>query len=323
MRSGPLDALGDAPDALGAHPALVPWAIVPGLPHAPRAPAASSGLGLLDALRQTPRAPLATQRRVQHRRFAHELALELSLAQAGAAWIRSPAELASVRARLADPRGACVLKSPYSAAGQGHWHLAPGETPEPARLEQQLRRHGGLLHEVWEERRDDFGVAGWVDAAGTPRLAGAHTLGVDARGRFRSVRAAAPGAPPGELGADVLRQLVSVFAQLGEALARTGYRGPFGLDAYRTAEGRLRPLVELNARLGFGLLTHALAERLRDAGRLAPDEGLELRLFGHSERPDRGVHAERAATSGPAAPRRWCLVDGGSEQAFEVRAEPC
>ena len=62
---------------------------------------------------------------------------------------------------------------------------------------------------------------------------------------------------------------------MASALRSAGYVGPFGIDAwrYRRDDGAivLNPLGEINARMTFGLVEWARAERLLDL-RL-PDKG--------------------------------------------------
>ncbi|MCW5808419.1 MAG: hypothetical protein KIT31_39075, partial [Deltaproteobacteria bacterium] len=114
----------------------------------------------------------------------------------------------------------------------------------------------------------DAGQCATVDAAGTVDARPPHGLLVDARGGFAGIDLdlARAALLPTELA-----ELARTVAVVGAALARLGYAGPFGVDAfaYRAADEtrRFHPLVEVNARYTFGWVAHAVAAR-RDARRL-------------------------------------------------------
>ena len=110
-----------------------------------------------------------------------------------------------------------------------------------------------------------------------PPLTGGRGTGLGEGGQGAEGRIAdRPGAPP----------LHEAARRVAEALAGTGYRGPFGIDAYvhRNREGReaLHPLGEINARLAFGHVARALAERL------APGRGLRLTIARRPPQDERG-----------------------------------
>jgi hypothetical protein len=72
-------------------------------------------------------------------------------------------------------------------------------------------------------------------------------------------------------------RLLETVESVGTALNRAGYAGPFGVDAWRyrneNGEEIFHPLGEINARMTFGLVAWALAERV---------EGSVLLRFGHN-----------------------------------------
>jgi hypothetical protein len=205
---------------------------------------------------------------VAHRRFALDLARRLGHDLPGAAIVRSPTEL---RERLAAgateiaPDGRWVLKAPYAAAGR--WRLFDGAGE--AEIEGFFRRFGEGLLEPWLRRTADGGVAAEVGADGGVSVVGAHEQTVDERGRFLGV------GPFRE--ATVAEREVATSA--GDALARAGHRGPFGIDTWqavdREGRGRRNLLGEINARLTMGRVAREIAgrvegERLR-VGRSLPD----------------------------------------------------
>jgi hypothetical protein len=63
--------------------------------------------------------------------------------------------------------------------------------------------------------------------------------------------------------ADAARRAREVAAEVARRLARDGYQGPFGIDGFvfRDRRGQLRvhAMCEINARLSFGFVAHALA----------------------------------------------------------------
>jgi hypothetical protein len=89
---------------------------------------------------------------------------------------------------------------------------------------------------------------------------------VDRNGTFR----AAVIDDPGIADPVILTRVTDTATAAGDALRAAGYRGPFSIDAYlwRDADGvlRLQRLSEINARLTFGLVARAAAERERTGG---------------------------------------------------------
>jgi len=256
----------------------------------PAGGAASTGVPLHERVWRGPYASAASARRVNHRGFGAAVAERLGLALPGVRLLSSLGELeAHLRAGGASPAGdRWVLKGGYSAAGRDRLRGAGRELPSGAplaRARRLLARHDALLFEPWFAREIDVGCAAWV-AADEVRLLGLHRLEVDGYGRFRALTvtrtdpASARGLREVELDA-----LVSTVQSVGKALRASGYLGPFGLDAwrYRDARGTIRfhPLGEINARLTIGLLVHALAGRLEEAG----IPGNTLR-FGLGREPD-------------------------------------
>jgi hypothetical protein len=200
------------------------------------------------------------------RRLALAIHAELGTVLPGA---RAVASLAELDAHLAgggaragvDHRWVC--KAPWTAAGRDRAHgqgdAATGELR--VYLGRLLAHFGALLFEPWLDRVLDTGVCATIDRAGRVTAAPPHTLISDERGGFRGIELAAPALAPDERAA-----LDRAVTACGAKLARLGYAGPFGVDAfaYRDAAGerRFHALCELNARHTFGHVARALGDRL-------------------------------------------------------------
>lgn len=265
---------------------------------------AGSPLRLSQAVWELPPAAPAVVGRVHHRRFHLATATALGLALPGAAMVGSLPELAALLAGSPRWSGAAVgggrwlAKAPLSAAGRERLSGAgAADLARPAvrsRLDALLAVHGELLVEPRLERTADFGCAALLTPDGL-RIAGVHRQIVDSRGGFRGIRVGmgargaaedAAGAGDGALAPAERAALERAVEGVAEALAREGYSGPFGVDAwrYRDAGGgeAFHPLGEINARTTFGLVAHALAERLagEGGGEEPPPREVELRFGG-------------------------------------------
>ncbi len=209
--------------------------------------------GWIDRLWQLHPDPVIA-RRCNDRRFAFDLATR-------ECWTLPGAYLIDDDAPDLPLSGSWVAKAPFSAAGRERVRFAaPPPSPERDRIVQLLARFGCLLLEPWVERLLDLGCAGIVSATGV-ELFPPHRIECDAAGVFRAaVIDDGRNVEPAVAGA-----LRETGLAAGEALAAAGYRGPFSIDAYlwRDASGvvRLQRLSEINARLTFGLVARAAAER--------------------------------------------------------------
>jgi hypothetical protein len=218
--------------------------------------------------------------RANHRSFCLEVAESLGVALPGARRVATPGE---VEAALGRRDGPWVLKAPWSAAGRERLHLAGVDALPRAlpRLAALLARHGELLLEPWMDRTEDFGCVAIATGDGVRPVA-FHRQLTDRHGQPAGFRLAAalPERPflPGAEGEALDRTLEGVAA----ALARIGYRGPFGIDLWRhrLPDGRivLHPLGEINARMTLGLLARAWADRLGGTLGLEPGGEAEIHL---------------------------------------------
>jgi len=279
--SGPWERLEPASEVLA-------WAQVPGVEALRSAAAketrpAPAALPLHELLWHIPPPDPEVVKRVLHRGFHLRVARALGVALPGARRVRSVAELEEhldQGGAEASPTGGWVGKAPWSAAGRsrviepsgaGDSSSLPGAVLTRSarrRVERLLARHGELLFEPWMDRVADFGCTGVVTGEGEEMDAASvrcHCLDVDSEGRFQGIELT--GSDDGGHGGRPLRE---VAQQVAAALRDAGYRGPYGIDAYlhRDRQGReaLHPLGEINARLTFGHVARALAERLAPGG---------------------------------------------------------
>jgi hypothetical protein len=174
---------------------------------------------------------------VNDRRFALALAESLGCALPGARAISSPSEIAI--------DGPWVAKAPWTTAGRDRAF-------EIAEIPALLAQHGQLVVEPWLPRALDVAVCADTEAGMLPP----HRLLTTERGTFRGIELAV------ELDPAHARQLADTARAVRDALVAAGYRGPFGIDAFVRADGGFHPLCEINARLTFGHVAHALGTRL-------------------------------------------------------------
>jgi hypothetical protein len=192
-------------------------------------------------------------------RAANDRRLALAVAEAHGAALPGQKTIAS--AGEIDLPGPWVCKAPWTAAGRDRCRGAGPPTPEQrTRIERLIARSGALVLEPWCDRIVDVGVCARVEADGAVTAHPPHGLIADARGGFLGIDLAPPALEPEEQG-----QLSELVTAAGAALAGLGYAGPFAIDAFAYRDGerrRFRPLCEINARLSFGWIARALAERL-------------------------------------------------------------
>lgn len=198
---------------------------------------------------------------VNHRGFHLCVAQELGCALPGARMVESLAGL--------EVPGPWVVKAPYSASGRSRYiHREESVVFDPkARrtVERLFELHGPLLFEPWMERTADFGCSALLTPSGL-RVLGFHRQTVDLKGQFAGI----------ELIRDTPPGMMEAVEGAGRALQRAGYVGPFGIDAWEyrlpgTPDGlAFNPLGEINARMTFGLVARALAERGTGSGSADP-----------------------------------------------------
>lgn len=115
------------------------------------------------------------------------------------------------------------------------------------------------------DRTADFGVSAHLAPSGL-RIMGIHGQQVDVKGQFAGIDLRPV------LSEAERARLLETVESVAAALRQKGYTGPFGIDAWRyrkeSGEEILHPLGEINARMTFGLVAWALAERVAGATRL-------------------------------------------------------
>jgi hypothetical protein len=153
-----------------------------------------------------------------------------------------------------------VAKREHSCAGRGRriWLGEPVEE-DRAWIERALAQ-GGLIVEPWVERSADYGLHGWL--GGEALMVGEPTV---QRVSERGAWIASERAPAGSLSAGEERALRAELVRAAEWLERAGYRGPFGVDAFRIADGKFRARCEVNARYSMGWVI-GMAGRRPDVG---------------------------------------------------------
>lgn len=192
--------------------------------------------------------------KVHHRAFCLQVARDLGCALPGARMVESLAD-------LDDAPPSWIVKAPLSAAGRDRYiERADFSDPKARRtVERLFERHGPLLFEPWMDRVADYGVSALLSPDGT-RIVGVHRQELDRKGQFGGIDLDSAISP------EIRDRLIGTALAVGNALRREGYAGPFGIDAweYRGEDGSmvLHPLGEINARMTFGLVAWATAERV-------------------------------------------------------------
>ncbi len=114
-----------------------------------------------------------------------------------------------------------------------------------------------LLFEPWVDPRQDFSLHFEIDRDGQVDFIGHCLLVADPGGIYRGNQIVPERA--------VSDRALACGREVAGELARLGYWGPVGIDAFEGVLGEqpvLRPLVEINARYSFGRMTLALREWL-------------------------------------------------------------
>lgn len=232
-----------APTAQRSVQELVVWGVTPRTTRLAESLGLAQNFPVVDLVRQ-----------VNDKRFSHTLEQQLSIALPHSQIIES---LEQFRSAVETCPHNWVLKHPlgFSArervVGKGHrisdsaWGWA----------RRKLGQHWTLLFEPWVDQRQDFSLHFQIDRSGAIRFIGQSQLVSDPGGVYRGNSfdpSLAPEPSALECGHRVARQL-----------ARLGYWGPVGIDAFFGMLGDRpvsRPLVEINARCSFGRLALALRD---------------------------------------------------------------
>jgi hypothetical protein len=170
--------------------------------------------------------------------------------------------------RALGPDDTWVAKAPWAASGRERVRRRGRRLEGEMRVRTQrlLERYGAMVIEGWMPRVDDYGVAGIIgDTLESIRVFAPHQLHSDDTGVFRGVRIA-DRETVAKLGAVFAGALEDTANTVAHTLFEKGYRGPFGIDAFVYEDGsgsrRLQSICEINARLCFGLVARAQAEKI-------------------------------------------------------------
>lgn len=198
-----------------------------------------------------PRAPsVEVLRKVNHRRFCHELGQTLP----GAGYVQNEAEFTGLIA--ASTEKSWLVKRPLSYAGRGRRKLRAGElsAADQSWIAASLRDGEGVQVEPLVAIELDCALHGWLAEDGQCTWGSPTVQRVDATGAWQSSVVAI-----GELSSAEVESLQREGARTALALHSAGYFGPFGIDAFRwrTGSGELRfqPRCEINARYSMGWAT--------------------------------------------------------------------
>lgn len=178
---------------------------------------------------------MATLQRCMSRGFAHEVGPGLR------GWfIQSPHD------PHVSGEGPWLLRSAYGFAGRGRCISDQWPPVEPAARSFIARAIGGVLVSPLVRPSADFAQHGYVLAdrlvTGEPT-----TLEIGAGGVWRNSRRASPD----DLDASERAALLERLVRAGRALSDAGYVGPFGIDAFRYADG-FCAMCEINVRYTMG-----------------------------------------------------------------------
>ncbi|MDQ3003710.1 MAG: hypothetical protein M3Y08_20930, partial [Fibrobacterota bacterium] len=237
---------------------------------------------------------------------AFSLALERDWAETG-----SPGGYGNLFDSLADLEGFLHERTePLGWVVKGdHGHAGTANRRVPSRalsgedrrnLALLFEQHGRVVAEPWDDRLMDMAINFTVEKGGGIAHFRGHQLLNSRDGAFLGVKIHPSKQPP-----EPWRSTLEASGErLATALDALGYSGPVSVDAYilNSDQGpRLRPLVDINARLSMAKPAHGLADRLPGKFLLwiwakprkldLPDSylGLDERLGPHAFRRETGT----------------------------------
>lgn len=194
--------------------------------------------------------------RVNSKAYSHRLAARLGWNPPGHL-AEDADEAMRIGTELLRQAGKLVLKDPYGVSGSGN--LAVDSTPLLERLigyirdQQRAGKRVQLLLEPWLEKEIDFSCHLQIAADGAVSLLGVQQM-VNRGHNYGGSHAADP---------ELVERLnaseyFAAMEQLAACLYEEGYFGPVCVDSMLLADGRVHPVVEINARHSMGLLNYSL-----------------------------------------------------------------
>jgi len=228
-----------------------PYAIVPGTHDA---------LACLGVPASLP--DIETVARVNSKTFSTQLTDELGLF-GGARIARSPGQLRSLCADLGAQEGRVLVKDPYGVSGRGTLVVdTPRILDTVVRvLERQVDQGNEveLLVQPLFRVAQSFSGHLLIGSAGDLKL-----LGLQATANSGFAFAGSATAPGWLERAADRAGYREVLVALGKAVFTAGYHGPVCVDSLLLEDGRIVPVLEINARGSMGLLNLTLTARLAD-----------------------------------------------------------
>lgn len=206
-------------------------------------PSALQALGAVGA-RVEPAPELAVLQRVNHRRFAAEVASDRGCALPGARYVDRFDELERMLA-VPSIAGPWMLKRPFGFSGRWRKRVeGPLTDAQETWARASMHSYGiGLMVEPCVDIECEFATHGHVAPDGSVQLRSPILQVVDERGSWQGARHIDAECPPEQLEA-----LCDAAEAVAKALHRSGYHGPFSVDSYRWGGGQLQVLSEINAR---------------------------------------------------------------------------
>lgn len=179
-----------------------------------------------------------------------------------------------------------VAKAPLGASGNQHLRFSrrkPLEENPYGWMKNILQSQGSLIFEPWVEKFADLSAIGVVDHQGQAQVWGITRFLTDEKGHYTGHQL---GHPLAGLSTNVVRSVHQPLADgsghksmlerlqvtatfVGHELAREGYRGPYGIDAFiyhSESSGQttvsIQTLVEINTRWTMGHIAHQIQRHL-------------------------------------------------------------
>lgn len=192
--------------------------------------------------------------------FAAELALEWDLAVPGTRVLSSLAELPEALSSYSPSQG-WVAKRAWSVAGRGALRKrGPTLTESDRGWFRRALQHGPVILQQWLDRSLDFSAVCELSRAGETHVHGLTSMITTGTTYVATVLEDPPQKRP-RSSPDWRSAMNSTAHSVGAALHEIGYFGPFGVDGLATNDGRVYPLIEINARLTMGRVALELAKK--------------------------------------------------------------
>jgi hypothetical protein len=224
---------------------------------------------LADAAQLTPAAPdAATSEKVNSKIYSRRVTERAGLLAVPGWCCETVEDLLAALAEAAGHEEPVVVKDAYGVSGKGLIVLdGPAKVGRLSRmLLRRAERTGdhrlAVVVERWIPKRFDLNYQITVDRHGAVRL--------DFVKQALTERGVHQGhLMPADLTADQHALLRHAAAEIGGRLAADGFFGVAGIDAIAAADGRLFPVLEINARLNMSTYQGGITELFQGAGEAA------------------------------------------------------